>query len=116
MAECPWYVSAAAVRRYIEIRAQPLYRSGRAPVPGVVLSFDVASDELIEYAAVTWQRYQANPDREPSITRTGAYQYRGPGPLRLGLVVSMASRPEGSKPQLVDVIPTHAGIHRASRT
>ena len=109
MAECPWYVSAAAVRRYMEIRAQPLYRTGRAPVPGVVLSFDAASDDLIEYAAATWQRYQADPVRQPRITRTGAYQYRGPGPLRLGLVVSMDRRREGSKPQLVDVIPTHAG-------
>lgn len=112
MAECPWYVSAAAVRRYMEIRRTPLRRSDRAEVPGVELSFDDASDELLEYAAATWQRYQADPARRPTITRTGAYQYRGPGPLRLGLVVVMERRPEGPKPQLVDVVPPHAGMRR----
>jgi len=110
MAECPWYVTAHAVRRFMAIRTQSLHRKGRPPVPGVTLSFDDASDELIEYAAATWQRYQvADPPIEPRITRTGAYQYRGPGPLRLTLIVSMERRPEGSKPQLVDVLPTHAG-------
>jgi hypothetical protein len=112
MAECPWYVTAHAVRQYMRIRAQPLHRKDRAPVPGVTLSFDDASDALIEYAAETWQRYQADPARAPSITRTGAYQYRGPGPLRLTLVVSMERRPEGPKPQVVDVVGTHAGIRR----
>jgi hypothetical protein len=108
MAECPWYVSAAAVRRYIEIRRQPLHRGrGRRSVPGVELSFDEASDVLIEYAAQTWQRYLAEPDRQPKITRTGAYLYRGPGPLRLSLIVSMEQRSEGPKGQVVDVLPTH---------
>ncbi len=109
MAECPWYVTAAAVRRFIEIRRTELRRRGRAPVPGVALAFDDASDKLIEYAAATWQRYEAEPEREPKITRTGAYAYRGPGPLRLTLIVAMERRPEGPKPQLVDVLPTHAG-------
>lgn len=112
MADCPWYVTAHAVRRYMAIRQEPLHRKGRAPVPGVSLSFDDASDELIEYAAATWQRYDASTDLEPRITRTGAYQYRGPGPLRLSLVVVMERRPEGPKPQLVDVVATHAGIRR----
>ena len=100
MANCPWYVSAYAVRRYQEA-------ARRSDV-----SFDVASDELIEYCAAAWARYQTDPSRKPSVTRTGAYQYRGPGPLRLGLIVSMEVRPEGPKPQLVDVIPTHAGLRR----
>jgi hypothetical protein len=91
MAECPWYVTAAAVRKYVAVTRSSL-------------SFDDASDELIEYAAATWQRYQGT-DREPKIGRTGAYMYRGPGPLRLTLLVSMERRPEGPKPQLVDVGP-----------
>lgn len=106
---CPWYVSAAAVRRYMEIRRTPLHRRDRAPVLGVVLAFDDASDELLGYAAATWARYEASADLKPKITRTGAYVYRGPGPLRLGLVVEMERRPEGPKPQVVDVVPTHAG-------
>jgi hypothetical protein len=89
MAECPWYVSAAAVRRYMALAG--------------VADFDDASDALIEYAAETWRRYQADAARAPKVTRTGAYVYRGPGPRRLKLVVSMATRAEGDKPQLVDV-------------
>lgn len=110
MPECPWYVSAAAVRRYMEIRRQPLRRKDRPPVPGVSLTFDDASDELIEYADATWQRYLQNPDLEPKINHTGAYQYRGPGPLRLTLIVSMERRPEGPKGQVVDLLGTHAGM------
>lgn len=108
MANCPWYVSASAVRRYMEIMRQPVHRPRHAPVPGEDLSFDDASDRLIEYAAATWQRYQGE-ERQPKITRTGAYQYRGPGPHRLTLIVSMERRPEGPLGQVVDVLPMHAG-------
>lgn len=105
MAECPWYVSAHAVRAYQNIIRRPMHQGqGRPVVPGVDLSFDDASDRLIEYAAETWQRYLANPDRQPQISRTGAYIYRGPRPHRLQLVVSMSIRPEGPKGQLVDVV------------
>ena len=86
---CPWYVSAAAVRRFMEL--------------GGPADFDDASDELIEMAAETWRRYQAAPERKPKISRTGAYVYRGPGPLRLQFVVSMVAREEGEKPQVVDL-------------
>lgn len=89
MGPCPWYVSAAAVRRYQAL--------------GGPAEFDDASDALIEMAAETWRRYQADPSRAPKVSRTGVYVYRGPGPLRLQLVVSMATRVEGGKPQLVDV-------------
>lgn len=103
--ECPWYVTAHAVRRYQEIRRAPFHPGeGRAVVPGVDLSFDDASDALIQYAAETWQRYLAEPDRKPRVTRTGAYAYRGPRPLRLQLIVSMERRSEGPKGQVVDVI------------
>ncbi len=95
MLECPWYASAHAVRRYIE-------------VTGSKLSFDDASDELIAYCSRAWLRYQGT-DRQPKVARSGgAYVYRGPGPHRLGLVVVMERRPEGPKPQLVDVLPTSA--------
>lgn len=88
----PWYISGHAVRQYQALAGIP--------------DFDDASDALIEYAAETWRRYLADPARKPGITRTGAYRYRGPGPLRLQLVVSMEGRAEGDKPQLVDVVPS----------
>lgn len=89
MAECPWYVSAAAVRKYMAIARRA--------------DFDNASDELIEYCARTWQAYEGS-DRQPKITRTGLYEYVGPRPWRLALTVVMDRRPEGGpKPQLVDV-------------
>lgn len=94
MAEVPWYVSAAAVRSYQAL--------------GGPADFDDASDALIEMAAATWRAYQADPARKPGITKTGAYRYRGPGPLRLQLIVSMAERAEGDKPQLVDVVASSA--------
>jgi hypothetical protein len=87
---CPWYVSRNAVIQYQALGGPP--------------DFDDASDALIEYAAETWRRYQESPDRKPGVTRTGAYRYRGPGPLRLQLIVSMEVRAEGDKPQLVDVV------------
>lgn len=107
---CPWYITVAAVKRYMTIRARPLRRKGRPDVPGVILTFDDASDALIQYAAETWQRYLDTPEMEPRITHNGAYQYRGPGPLRLSLIVSMTRRSEGPKPQVVDVLPTHQMI------
>jgi len=96
VSKCPWYVTAHAVRQYMAIRR--------------LTSFDDSSDELIEYAAATWRRYVAETERQPKVTRTGAYMYRGPGPLRLTLIVSAENRPEGPKQQVVDVLPTHAGM------
>lgn len=96
MPTCPWYVSAHAVRRYIALA-------------GSRLSFNDASDELVERASACWQRYQATPELAPAISKTGAYVYREAGSdrggrRRLRYVVSMSQRQEGSKPQLVDVI------------
>lgn len=96
MPDCPWYVSAAAVRRYMALGGAP----GK--------SFDDASDELIERCAEVWARYQANADLAPKISRTGAYIYRGPGNRRIEVLVSMERRAEGSKPQVVDVISFEA--------
>jgi hypothetical protein len=95
MPTCPWYVSAHAVRRYIE-----LTRSS--------LSFDDASDALIELCARTWAHHQTT-GKQPTISRTGAYVYRTPRPERLKLVVSTTPRPEGPKDQVVDVGPAFEG-------
>jgi hypothetical protein len=100
---CPWYVSAAAVRRYQQL------------VPAAPRNFDDASDELIEECAEIWARYQRNPDLKPAITKTGAYTYRGGEPLRLRVVVSMARREEGAKPQVVDVVGAESESDEARR-
>lgn len=94
---CPWYVTASAVRKYQQI--------ARTAPP----DFDDASDELIGRAAECWARYQANPDLAPAVSRTGAYVYREAGSdrgdrRRLRFIVAMGRRPEGPKPQVVDVI------------
>ncbi len=91
MADCPWYVTAHAVRRF----------AARARWGG---GFDDASDLLIELCAEVWQRYQRNLTLRPDPTHTGAYQYRGPGPHRLTIIVAPEARPEGPKWQVVDVI------------
>ncbi len=95
MTECPWYVSAAAVDRYISLTRGAETRGTPA--------WDNASDDLIEYCTRAWANYQAHPERSPRIDRHGAYVYRGPRPGQFRLVVSMEQRPEGPKPQLVDV-------------
>ena len=97
MATCPWYVSAHAVRRWMMI-------TGR----NAEEHFDDASDELIELAAATWARYEEG-GRAPKVSRTGAYVYRSAYVTvrgrrdRVDMVVSMERRPEGPKPQLVDL-------------
>jgi hypothetical protein len=82
---CPWYITGHAVRRY------------QAAVPKASGDFALARDELIELAAEIWERYQRNPELAPSVTRTGAYHYRGGLPLRLQVVVS-------ARRELVDVV------------
>lgn len=95
MSDCPWYVTAHAVDRWCALRHLDAPRGSAA--------WDDASDALIEYAARCWANYQAHPERTPRLTNTGAYVYRGPRPGQYRLVVSMERRPEGPKPQLVDV-------------
>jgi len=95
MPPCPWYVSAHAVDRYAALLGRPVARGSAA--------WDAASDELIEQCALVWARYLKDPTLAPSVTKTGAYQYRGPRPLRISIVVSMARREEGATGQVVDV-------------
>ena len=98
---CPWYVSAHAVRRWQAV-------DHRAP-----RDFDGASDALLELAAAIWWDRYADGEREPRITRTGAYLYEGGQPHgRVRLVVSARPRPEGAKGQVVDVLARHAGGRR----
>jgi hypothetical protein len=55
-----------------------------------------AEGELIRIAEET-----VASGRKPRRLRSGALCYRGPRPLRLGLVVTTGRRPEGELPQLV---------------
>lgn len=97
---CPWHVTTHAVQRFQEL------------VPEASRSFEGARDELIDLAASIWHRYESNPELAPTITRTGAYQYRGPSPLRLVVIVGKA--PAGGKPPLVDVVGVDLRLRRAS--
>ncbi len=81
----PWHITARAVRRYQEV------------VPEASRDFDDAREELVALAGGIWTRYERNQDLAPSVTRTGAYQYRGGLPLRLLVVVT-------SDRQMVDVV------------
>jgi hypothetical protein len=89
MAECPWYVSAKAVREYMALTD--------------ATDFDDASDALIELCARTWENYRAR-NGKPKPRDNGMLLYRGPRPRQFRLVVSTAKRPEGDKPQLVSVL------------
>lgn len=89
----PWYISAAAVRDYLAITRQPAVEDGPA--------WERARGELIRIAEDT-----IASSRQPARERSGALRYRGPKPLRLGLIV-MPSYVEGRSPQLVRVLPSH---------
>lgn len=87
--ECPWYVSAKAVRDYMALTG--------------MRDFDDASDRLIELCAEVAHRYVTDPSRQPARKDNGCLVYRGPRPGQFRFVVSTAPRPEGPKPQLVAV-------------
>jgi len=99
---CPWHITAYAVERY------------QALVPQAARDFEAARDELVELAAGIWERYERNRELSPTVTRTGAYQYRGGLPLRL-VVVVVAAPDAGAfgQWQLVDVVG--ADLRRAHR-
>lgn len=81
----PWHITAHAVRRYQET------------VLGASRDFDDAREELVRLANGIWIRYERNQMLAPSVTRTGAYQYRGGLPLRLIVIVTRDR-------QMVDVV------------
>lgn len=93
--KCPWYISVAAVKKYLAIVGRPVVEDG----PG----FDRAERELMEMAIATMAS-----DRVPKHTNQRLLRYRGPKPHRLQLIVSTELRAEGKLPQLVDVWPEHA--------
>lgn len=95
----PWYISARAVREYLQVTGRPPVEEG--PV------WDTAEDELIDIATRT-----VDSDRAVRRLESGLDQYRGPGPRRLRLIVAPDPRTEGSLPQLVSVLPTHERMRR----
>jgi hypothetical protein len=102
---CPWYITAHAIERYQEL------------VPQASRDFEAARGELVDLAAGIWERYARNQDLAPTVTRTGAYQYRGPGPLRLVVVVSpRPARPGGGNlAPMVDVVGADLRSSRSRR-
>lgn len=96
----PWYISAHAVRRYLALVRRPVVDDGP--------EFTRAERALAEMAAQVVEDVRAGIKR-PREIRPGLLKYRGPRPLRLGLMVSTEPRPEGPLPQLVDVLPSHDG-------
>lgn len=94
MTRGPWYISARAVREYAALAAL-----GDPDDPEV---WARAEGELIAMAEET-----VASGRRPVRMRSGALRYRGPRPLRLGLVVVETRRPEGPLPQLVRVLGEH---------
>jgi hypothetical protein len=71
----PWHITQHAAERYRDL------------VPSAPRDLSLARQELAEHAAAIWERYERNAHLKPSITRTGAYCYRGGLPLRLRVVV-----------------------------
>lgn len=90
----PWYITASAVHDYAA-----LARLGDSADDDVFARAEVALMELAEETVAS--------GRKPRLMDSGALVYRGPRPLRLGLVVVTERRPEGPLPQLVRVLPEH---------
>ncbi len=111
MTDCPWYVTAHAVRRWLAITG----RSGEA-------HFEDARIELVQLCADTWERYEtAGKAPKPTLRQDPSaptYSYRSAytrvrgSRTQVDLIVSMAVRPEGPKPQLIDI---HYGGERRPR-
>lgn len=93
----PWYISARAVREYLSIVGRPDDDGGP--------QWAIATEELQEMARYALGGSQL---RKPVRGHLDLLVYRGPKPLRLGLVVSEAKRPEGPLNQLVSVNVGHA--------
>lgn len=98
MPDCPWYISAHAVRRYLSLVGRE--DNEREFARGETELMAMAERVMVNVASGA---------SKPREIRPGLLHYRGPRPLRLGLRVSIERRPEGDKPQLVDVTPSHEG-------
>lgn len=93
MSPCPWYISAAAVRKYLAIVGRRVVDDGP--------EFDRAERELMDEAIATLAS-----ERVPKQMRAQhLLQYRGGPPRRMRFIVSTARRKEGPLPALVDVLP-----------
>ena len=88
--DCPWYISAHAVRRYCVLRGWD---------GGDEDSFARAEDELFEIASQL-------ATKQPALQGNGLLRYRAGRPTRWQYLVSTADRAEGELPQLVDVRPS----------
>lgn len=101
MTTCPWYISARAVREYLELTGRPAATDGP--------EWDRAERELMELAEKCAELERLGIKQpQPVASSPGLVRYRGPRPLRLNLVVSTAQRPEGGLPQLVNVVGSAA--------
>lgn len=97
MARGPWYISASAVRDYLQITRQPVVDHGP--------EFASAEKELIAIC-------EKASEKRPRRLFNGQLQYRGGRPLRLRLIVSEQS--EGPLPALVQVLPwSEAAVDRS---
>lgn len=101
----PWYITDAAVAALLRL-------AGRPPTGP---NLDWAAVELERMAVETMAS-----DRVPQHTNQRIMRYRGPrrpgtGYDRAQLIVSTEVRPEGPLPQLVDVVPEHAGLTRGRK-
>lgn len=92
----PWYISAAAVRDYMRI-------AGLSPADDGP-DWDLAERELLRQARAIVEA--GKQGRELEANR---YQFRGGKPLRLRMIVSFERKAEGDLPQLIAVLPDHAG-------
>ena len=95
----PWYIGAAAVRRYLEVTQERL-------------SFDAATEKLTGICADIRRKYQERADLKPRRLDSGAYVFRGPSPERLRFVVAPDAGSAGRMPQLIGILPGHSGFRR----
>lgn len=89
-----WYLSAAAIRQYLEVMRRADDDGGP--------EWGRAEQELAALADSAHQVLQ--PDGTPALTRGGHQRWRTGRPLRLQMIVSTSERVEGDLPQLVSVV------------
>lgn len=98
-----WYISARAVREYLAIVGRPDDDGGP--------EWSRAENEL----QAMGQKALGGGQLRKLVPGTTLLRYRGPKPLRLGLLVSEEPRAEGPLPQLVSVNAGHAVARRKGK-